>query len=60
MASSQQARELGAAPNSDSNMSVKRNMKALDMDIHRWEDLAQKRSRWRQEMYRSLRRGEKN
>ena len=37
----------------------KRDMKALDMDIDGWEDLAQDRSRWRQELNRSLRRGEK-
>ncbi|KAK7095695.1 hypothetical protein V1264_005069 [Littorina saxatilis] len=36
----------------------KRDMKALDMDINGWEDLAQDRARWRQELKRSLAKGE--
>ena len=33
-------------------------MKALDTDVDGWEDLAQDRSRWRQELIRNLRRVE--
>lgn len=64
MTSSQQARQLRAAPNSDSRMSVKetrkRNMKAIDTDVDGREELAQDPSRWRQELNRNLRRGEEN
>ena len=37
----------------------KKDMKALDMDVNGWEDLAQDRPRWRQELTHSLSRGEK-
>ena len=34
-------------------------MKGLDMDANGWEDLAQDRPRWKQELACRLRRGEK-
>jgi len=46
MASSQQARELRAAPQLLFKNVRKRDMKAaLDMDVDGWEDLSQDRSR---------------
>ena len=35
----------------------KKDMKALDMDVDGWEDLAQNHPRWREELTRSLTRG---
>ena len=37
----------------------KKDMKALDMNVNGWEDLAQDRPRWRQELTNSLSRREK-
>ena len=45
-------------PSSASKNVCKREIKALDMSVDRWDELVSYRSRWRQELGSALKRGE--